>query len=127
MEMYRHLKGTFRRVVPKPVRGAIWSKRNPLRGAILSFKGALERSAAHDEIYDRVYFERSADEKQVTMAHIAESIVRDVSPRTLLDVGCGGGFLLSALDARGVKCVGLEYAQAGIEMCLRKGLDVQQF
>ena len=90
-------------------------------------KGVLERSAAHDEIYDRAYYERSAGAKRVTMQHIARSIVRDTSPGTLIDVGCGGGFLLSALAERGVTCFGLEYSQAGIELCRSAGLDVRQF
>jgi SAM-dependent methyltransferase len=127
MGTYLKLKRTFRTVVPKPVRDAVWSPRNPVRGVLVSVKGVLERSAAHDEIYDQAYYERSAREKRVTMKHIAESIVRDVSPETLVDVGCGGGFLLSALRERGVECFGLEYAQAGIDICRRAGLDVQQF
>src|ERR1700690_818007 len=88
MSVYAQLKLTFRTVVPTPVRDAVWSKHNPLRGALLSLKGALERSAQHDEIYDRSYYERSADAKRVTMRHIADSIVRDASPGTLVDVGC---------------------------------------
>jgi SAM-dependent methyltransferase len=127
MGTYAQLKRTFRTVVPTPVRDAVWSKRNPLRGALLSVKGMLERTAAHDEIYDRAYFERAAGDKRVTMQHIAESIVRDVAPATLVDVGCGGGFLLSALAQRGVECFGLEYAEAGIAMCRDAGLEVRQF
>lgn len=127
MSVYAQLKLTFRTVVPTPVRDAVWSKHNPVRGALLSLKGALERSAQHDEIYDRAYYERSADAKRVTMRHIADSIVRDASPGTLVDVGCGGGFLLSALDARGVACFGLEYSQAGIDLCRSAGLDVRPF
>jgi SAM-dependent methyltransferase len=127
MSVYAQLKLTFRTVVPTPVRDAVWSKRNPLRGALLSIKGALERSAAHDEIYDHAYYERSADAKRVTMQHIADSIVRDTSPRTLVDVGCGGGFLLTALAQRGITCFGLEYSQAGIDLCRSVGLDVRRF
>jgi SAM-dependent methyltransferase len=125
--IYGYMKKTFRTALPKPVRDAVWSTRNPFRGALLGLKGALEQSATHDEIYDQAYFERTADVKRLTMMHIADSIVRDVAPETLLDVGCGGGYLMSALDARGVNCFGLEYARAGIEICRRAGLDVQQF
>ena len=127
MSVYAQLKVTFRTVVPAPVRDAVWSKRNPVRGALLSLKSVLEQSAAHDEIYDRAYYERSAAAKRVTMQHIARSIVRDTAPRTLIDVGCGGGFLLAAVAERGVTCFGLEYSQAGIELCRSAGLDVRQF
>lgn len=127
MSVYAQLKATFRTAVPAPVRDAVWSKRNPVRGALLSLKGVLERSAAHDEIYDRPYYERSAAAKRVTMQHIADSIVRDTAPETLVDVGCGGGFLLAALAERGVTCFGLEYSQAGIELCGSAGLQVRQF
>lgn len=90
-------------------------------------KIALERRATHDEIYDRKYFQRVADEKQVSMAHIADAIVNDLSPTTVMDVGCGAGFLLLAFRQRGVTCSGIEYADAAIEDCRRSGLDVQKF
>jgi SAM-dependent methyltransferase len=127
MSVYRQLKRTFRGVVPKSLQEAIWSTRNPLRGTLIAIKGVLERSAPHDDVYDREYYERDAVGQDVESAHIAESIIRDLSPRTVLDVGCGFGILMSALDARGVQTRGLELSRAAIDYCRSAGLDVEQF
>ena len=64
------------------------------------------------------------------MAHsagaMAATIVEAFKPRTVVDVGCGGGHLLSALRDRGVSVKGFEYSAAALEICRSKGLDVQQ-
>lgn len=56
--------------------------------------------------------------------HIAATIVRDLNPRTVVDIGCGTGVLLQALRERGVAGRGYEYAATAREYCRARGLDV---
>jgi SAM-dependent methyltransferase len=58
---------------------------------------------------------------------IARSIMRDLAPRTALDIGCGTGALLNELRRAGVTCSGYEYSEAGLALCRERGLDVHQF
>lgn len=45
---------------------------------------------------------------------IADHIVRKICPRTVLDVGCGMGFLVEALRDRGVEAYGLDISEYAI-------------
>src|SRR3990172_4083903 len=47
-------------------------------------------------------------------ANIADKIVEQVSPRTVLDVGCAKGFLVEALRDRGVEAFGLDISEYAI-------------
>jgi SAM-dependent methyltransferase len=58
---------------------------------------------------------------------IADSIVRDFSPITVLDVGCGTGALLQSLALKKVQGVGLEYSEAALKYCRARSLDVRKF
>jgi SAM-dependent methyltransferase len=79
--------------------------------------------------YDRDYFEHYGgtpyrrDEPWLTFfAHIADMIVADIGPTTVLDVGCGMGLLVEALRDRGVEAYGLdvsEYAIANVRDDIR--------
>jgi cyclopropane fatty-acyl-phospholipid synthase-like methyltransferase len=81
----------------------------------------------HQEIYDAKYYD-FVDEAAIWSRNaMADAIVRDLAPRTALDVGCGSGALLEALRDRAVEVTGLEYSDAGIEHCARRGLPVYKF
>lgn len=85
------------------------------------------RGASHDQIYDEEYF-RFVDRTTKQSAEImAESISQVFHPSTVVDVGCGTGALLDSLRTRGVKVKGLEYAQAALEFCRSRQLDVMKF
>jgi SAM-dependent methyltransferase len=59
---------------------------------------------------------------------MAESIVQEFRPQTVVDVGCGTGALLEALKKRGCAQVfGLEYSDAALTYCRERGLEVRQF
>jgi SAM-dependent methyltransferase len=127
MNLYGKAKRVYRATFPRPLQRALLSRRNPLRPAILAFKAALEGSATYDEIYDDAYFVRAADSKRRAANRMAASIVRDTSPTSIVDVGCGGGYLLDAFRAHGVSGLGLERARSALALCRDAGLRVQEF
>jgi len=86
------------------------------------------RLLPHDMIYDASYFERDIDPPARESAPtIAATILDDLAPRLVIDVGCGTGALLSALREGGCDGIGLEYAQAGIDYCRQRTLNVRKF
>jgi SAM-dependent methyltransferase len=85
------------------------------------------RSACHDEIYDATYCEIVDRSVRQTMEVLAEQIVADYRPRTVLDAGCGAGALLASLRSRGVEGIGLEYSEPALRICRERGLTVYKF
>jgi SAM-dependent methyltransferase len=81
----------------------------------------------HNAIYDEEYYKfiewSSARSRDV----MADSIVRDLGPRTVVDIGCGTGALIDILRMRGVDVAGLERSDAALRMCKERGLDVARF
>lgn len=95
-----------------------------LRGAYYSWRW---RGASHDQIFDRSYFEFVERTTSTSAEVIADSILTDYQPESVLDVGCGTGTLLERLRERGVRVRGVERAAAGLEFCRERGLDVAAF
>lgn len=48
----------------------------------------------------------------------------DISPKTILDVGCGIGRTMSKFKKFGFKAIGIDNSEASIDFCQKKGLDV---
>jgi SAM-dependent methyltransferase len=92
-----------------------------------NIKIALVQFAGREDVYDREYYLFVDAESTRSAPVIVESVVTQFAPRTLIDVGCGTGALLSAFKAKGIKTVGLEYSSAGLKVCKGRGLDVYQF
>jgi SAM-dependent methyltransferase len=85
-------------------------------------------STAADTPYDRHYFAHYCDAtKTGKLAYernehwlrffgtIADHIVSDIKPRTVLDAGCAMGFLVEALRDRGVEAFGVDISDYAIE------------
>jgi 2-polyprenyl-3-methyl-5-hydroxy-6-metoxy-1,4-benzoquinol methylase len=86
------------------------------------------RLLPHDWIYHDDYYATEVDGPAVRSAgRIAESILSDLQPSSVADVGCGTGALLAALRDRGCRVFGLEYSEAGLEYCRQRHLDVVKF
>ena len=83
--------------------------------------------SSHDEIYDQEYFEFVDHTTEQSAEVIADSIMNSFHPLTVVDVGCGTGALLDGLRTRGVRVRGLEYAEAALEFCRSRHLDVAKF
>jgi SAM-dependent methyltransferase len=81
----------------------------------------------HDELYDRDYFAHVEQTTSESADVIVQSVLDDLQPSSVLDVGCGTGVLLGRLRDAGVQAYGLERAQAALQHCRRRGLDVEVF
>ncbi|MCZ2157145.1 MAG: class I SAM-dependent methyltransferase [Bryobacterales bacterium] len=81
--------------------------------------------AALDTLYDADFFRNVIETHSGFAARpMANSIMRDLAPHSVLDVGCGGGHLLEALRDRGCEIFGLEFAPEGLEACRRRRIPV---
>lgn len=79
-------------------------------------------------VYHADYFADDVEGPAIASASaISESICRDLSPRRVIDLGCGSGALLANLSARGVETVGLEYADAARAIARRRNVDARPF
>jgi glycosyltransferase involved in cell wall biosynthesis/SAM-dependent methyltransferase len=73
--------------------------------------------------YDEAYYAERLGEPyrwdnrawQAQFGRVADVIVRDLAPRTVLDVGCGFGFLVKALRDRGVEAYGIDVSHYALE------------
>ncbi len=123
------LDNTLRRsraLFPEAVRE--WLRKFPSRVALQNWlRKRRWRDASHDEIYDQDYFQFVDQTTQQSADVIAHSIVQSFHPFSVVDIGCGTGVLLDRLRTDGVKAKGLEYAQAGLELCQMRQLDVVKF
>jgi len=114
------LKRIYRVVVPL----SIWTSR-----LVSRLKGFIyEHPFAHDAIYDSDYYASTVEGPAVSSAEaISQSILLDLRPNTIVDVGCGTGALLEALRRRGCQVLGLEYSEAALRYCRSRDLDVRKF
>jgi len=105
---------------------AVANRRIAGRPASSSEREADEYKRAND-LYDERYFDmyhsasgapyRRQEPWLSFFAAIAERIVQDMQPRSVLDVGCAKGFLVEALRDRGVEAFGLDVSEYAISEC----------
>ncbi len=114
--MGRFLKSLYKLVIPNRIREC--KSVTKLKSMILG----------HDSVYTRSYYrdvvEDSAKESAVK---ISNSIVNELAPKRVIDVGCGTGALLGALRDKGCNVFGLEHSKAGLDYCVTRGLPVKSF
>ena len=87
----------------------------------------LTKRAEHNDVYDKDFFLRNEGMRIYSAQIMAESIVAEFAPSTVLDVGCGSGFLLSCLQSRSIAVEGLDYSDVALDMCRLRGLNVTKF
>lgn len=129
MSFYKIVKTSYKRLLPKSLRNAIYVAM-PAFLKVLRVRviGLLEKSAHYDEIYDEEYYSATVDRYMAPSCDaIVESIVNVFSPNSAVDVGCGSGLLLLALKKHGIFCRGLDYSRAAVDICRQRGLEVMKF
>lgn len=103
-------------------------RRSPMVSKLKALLLGEELLLSHDWIYDSDYFENSIEKPAIFSAgRIADSILSEFKPASIIDVGCGTGALLEALHERGCEVFGLEYADVGLRYCRNRGLNVAKF
>lgn len=128
VSFYRLVKAVYRTAVPRRFDRFMFDGRSGFSRSVLKVKERLEKGASHDQLYDDVYFARQDEHMRRSSRGIAESIrerLPDVA--SVIDVGCGSGAVLHELRQRGIEGRGLEYADAALDICRAKGLDVLKF
>jgi SAM-dependent methyltransferase len=105
--------------VTRAIQLAARAIRHPIRAFTVSRKLAAARLpflAAKEHVYDTEFF-RSHDAVQDPMYdRIADAIAAVVRPRSVVDIGCGTGRIISRLAETGVAVQGVEGSRHAIEL-----------
>lgn len=83
--------------------------------------------ASHDRIFDKEYFSFVDKTTNASADAIAESILANLRPSSVIDVGCGTGVLLERFRQLGIRVRGYERAEAALTFCQQRQLDVIPF
>ncbi len=107
-------------VLPSPLR-----EDGPLRRLALRI---MEKVGDRDDIYSPKYYQTIVEPyARKSVPQMAQSIVGTFHPQSVVDVGCGSGALLVALRKLGVRrLLGLDVAEAGLDMARARGLDTRK-
>jgi 2-polyprenyl-3-methyl-5-hydroxy-6-metoxy-1,4-benzoquinol methylase len=112
-------KKIYSRTVPRSLRKSSLGRR---------LSAFLLRFLPHDAVYDASYYADVVEPAAAASSDvIAASIVRDLCPGSVFDVGCGTGALLAALARRGCRVEGIDRSQAALDYCRSRGLLVHRF
>ena len=129
MTAYVILKNTWTSILPLCVRRILWSATpSTIKKLKVRLLQQLSRNAEHDDIYDEDYYTQLVEPTMLRSCTVmARSIFNEYAPRSVIDVGCGTCALLAAFKEHDVDALGLEYAEAAIEMCKRRGVEVIKY
>lgn len=119
-KLFTILKHVYR-LLPTPLR-----KTGPLHR--LAFR-IMEKVGDRNDIYSPKYYQTMVEPyARRSVPQMAQSIVETFSPASVIDVGCGSGALLVALRKLGVRhLLGLDCADAGLDIARARSLDVRKF
>jgi 2-polyprenyl-3-methyl-5-hydroxy-6-metoxy-1,4-benzoquinol methylase len=126
MHLARLLRSAYRHAVPLRLRERVAESSSKLGKAR---RAVVHSMLTHDDVYDAAYYDGVVDGPAVASAGLmASTIVEQLHPESVLDVGCGTGALLAELAAQGVTVTrGLEHSEAGIDLCRQRGVLVTPF
>ena len=125
--IYTAIKKIYRTLATPSLKNYVQSGQSWPAQLIRSAKSRMETAASHDQVYDHFYFEGIDHEMRRSAPAIAQSLIDHFQPAAVLDVGCGTGSILLELQIRGCQTFGLEYAQAALDICARKGVNARKF
>ena len=98
-----------------------------LKSAKNSLRDFLAQGLSRDEIYNKTYYTYVDKMARESADTIAEVIISNYSPKSVIDIGCGTGAAMDSLRRRGVAVYGLEYSSHALAMCKARGLDVEKY
>jgi SAM-dependent methyltransferase len=125
---YSIARKVYHSIIPDRFRLAMRSSNDRSGRLYVATMDKLRRLAAHDDLYDKHYYDTIVDPGASASASvIADSILETFNPADIIDVGCGSGAMLAALVARGIRGYGVDYSQAAVDICRSRGLDVDRF
>src|SRR4051812_8917645 len=111
-----------------------WRSVSALRTRLCGSRGARDPAqptaavpSGGDEVFTEEYYRMVERTTAPGATVMAESIVRDLHPERLVDVGCGPGVLLSRLRDLGVAGRGLDYHEIALRLCKERSLSVARF
>jgi SAM-dependent methyltransferase len=84
------------------------------RGRIRDGLGALPLLVLRDLVYDDAFYEDVDRESEALYRRLADALVELWAPRSVVDVGCGTGFVLARLAEHEVAVQGIEGSRAAI-------------
>jgi SAM-dependent methyltransferase len=86
------------------------------------------RVLPHNWVYDESYYIEAVETTAGASSHvIVNTILRDIKPRSVVDIGCGTGVMLEVFRDNGCKIFGLERSSAALSICRSRKLDVKEF
>jgi SAM-dependent methyltransferase len=106
--------------LPEPVREA--AERTPVG----QLKNRVRRIVGRSEMYGYGYFEEIEPTSRASAGVIAATLCEELAPASVLDVGCGTGAVLAALQRRGVRVFGIDHADSALDFCRERGLEVSK-
>ena len=113
-KIFNAVRSVYSRLTPEPIRTS-------------GFMTKVKELVPHELMYDADYYVEAEEHARKASAAISASIMADLKPSSVIDVGCGTGALLDALRGRGCEVFGLEYAEGGLAFCRSRNLDVRKF
>ncbi|HEY8521051.1 MAG TPA: methyltransferase [Gammaproteobacteria bacterium] len=87
----------------------------------------VTKAAFGTAVYSKSYYRDIERLESDSVRVVAEWIVDYLRPTRVIDVGCGPGHLMQALEALGTTTVGVDIADAALALCAQKRLDVVRF
>jgi SAM-dependent methyltransferase len=79
-------------------------------------------------VYSETYYARDVETAATEAAPLmAASLAELFNPSSVIDVGCGTGALLQEFQKLGCSVLGLEYADAGLFCCRKRGVPCTKF
>ena len=115
-QLNHSLKTFYRTYAPSWLRGSRLA--NTLRKCLYYF---FPKSLVYDEDFLYSVIDQPAS---AAAPFIVYSIMRDLSPSSVLDVGCGSGAMLCAFQDIKIKAKGIEFAEPALVFCKQRNLDV---
>lgn len=124
----------FYRLIPDELTN--WISKNTFSNKIkIKIRGVLARGCTREDIYSSTYYLYVDKEAQKSADAITQMICMLFSPKSVIDIGCGTGALLHKIQKtleltsteKNVRCKGLEYSEAAIQVCRSRKLNVDKF